>query len=608
LLLLFQTGAVANVLDICCPISGAQYGCFNFSEFFKRHHHFLTWRLSCNGTSIFFADSDYSRRTGQSTRRQQGLNKAMPMPVAGVKNHFVWRGKWSIHSPKMSQGTTNNGHNGNGESEPQLRQLKKIAPAETAPMPAGVRESLITFKTGEAPEMRGVPTRVTRHAVVFELYHPAVNPRLSEVLNEFKIVLKDRTVYSGRAVVRNVVDAGLRVICEATLNEANWLDVDPDWAAQGGGRLAREFRSFLDEWQKLYRVLPEYKIITADMQTFFADLRLWLDQVEAGFRSLPAGSRRQREEEVTRECAQTVIPSVNELFKKFEAVAERIEADQRPAHESYLRQHLHSLVLCAPFAHRTFYKPLGYAGDYEMVNMIARDGQDGDSLYAKVVNCWFLNQPPAAAHRNRLTYLAERMEAEALRTSRLGHKARIFNFACGPAVEVQRFLGDSLLSEEVELTLADFNRETLDHVAKVIRDIKERCHRQTAVQVQKQTVHQWLKENLKTAATGGEDGAKYDFVYCSGLFDYLSDHTCAQLMDVFYDQVAPGGLLLVTNVDPSNPLRNGMAYLLDWHLIYRTAPDLRTLRPERAPDDAVQIRADATGVNLFMEVRKPNHD
>jgi extracellular factor (EF) 3-hydroxypalmitic acid methyl ester biosynthesis protein len=506
--------------------------------------------------------------------------------------------------PEMNQAVNTNGNGGNGQ---QLRELKKIVQSETAESPSGVKESLVMFQTTEELELRGVPSRVTRHAVVFELYNPGVNPRLSEVLNKFKIVLKGRTIYSGRAVVRNVVDAGLSIVCEATLEEAHWMEVDPGWVTQGGGRLTEEFRAFLAEWQKLYKVLPEYKIVTADMQTFLADLRIWLDQVEVGFRSLPDGSRQQLEQEVTQAFAQVVIPAVDELFKKLEVIAEQIEGDQRPAHESYLRQHLHSLVLCAPFAHRTFYKPLGYAGDYEMVNMIARDGQEGGSLYAKVVNCWFLKQPPAAAHRNRLTYLARCMETEALRLSRLGRKARIFNFACGPAVEVQRFLGDSLLSEQVELTLADFNRETLEHVEKAIQDVKKRFHRQTAVRVQKQTVHQLIKESLKPAAAGAGVEREYDFVYCSGLFDYLSDHTCTQLVDIFYDQVAPGGLLVVTNVDPSNPLRNGMAYLLDWHLIYRTAQNLRALLPDRAPDDAVQVRSDATGVNLFMEVRKPDH-
>jgi extracellular factor (EF) 3-hydroxypalmitic acid methyl ester biosynthesis protein len=105
--------------------------------------------------------------------------------------------------------------------------------------------------------------------------------------------------------------------------------------------------------------------------------------------------------------------------------------------------------------------------------------------------------------------------------------------------------------------------------------------------------------------SGDRAKREFDFVYCTGLFDYLPDHTCRQLMDIFYDLVMPGGLLVATNVEPSNPRRNGMAYLLDWHLIYRTAHDLCTLKPGRAPDDAVCVRSDATGVNLFLEIRKP---
>jgi extracellular factor (EF) 3-hydroxypalmitic acid methyl ester biosynthesis protein len=494
---------------------------------------------------------------------------------------------------------------GNGEDREQLRQLEKIALSEAALTSSHIKESLVTFQTSEGLAMQGKPVRVTRHAVVFEWYNPGAATRLSEVLSEFKIVLRDRPVYSGRAVVRNVVDAGLNVMCEATLNEAYWTDVNPASVSQRDGQLAGEFKAFLDEWQKLYKVLPDYKVVIADMQTFLADLRIWLEQVEVGIRSTPSGSRVQLEQAVTHELTQVVIPPVNELFEKFEAIAEKIEADQKPAHESYMRQHLHPLVLGAPFAHRTFYKPLGYAGDYEMVNMIARDGQEGGSLFAKVVNCWFLKQPPAVAHRNRLTYLAGCLETEAMRLSRLGRKARVFNFACGPAVEVQRFLNQSPLGEQVELTLADFNSETLEHVEKAIRDVKERFGRRTAVQFQKKTIHQLFKESLKPATSGNGFKHGYDFIYCAGLFDYLSDHTCRQLMDIFYDRVAPGGLLVATNVDPSNPLRNGMAYLLDWHLIYRTAQALRALKPGRAADDAVCVRSDATGVDLFLEVRKP---
>jgi extracellular factor (EF) 3-hydroxypalmitic acid methyl ester biosynthesis protein len=94
-------------------------------------------------------------------------------------------------------------------------------------------------------------------------------------------------------------------------------------------------------------------------------------------------------------------------------------------------------------------------------------------------------------------------------------------------------------------------------------------------------------------------------VYCAGLFDYLTDSVCARLMAVFYDMLAPGGLLLVTNVDRANPIRHWLGDVLDWHLIYRDAADMKALKPDRAGADEATVCADYTGVNLFLEVRKP---
>ena len=96
----------------------------------------------------------------------------------------------------------------------------------------------------------------------------------------------------------------------------------------------------------------------------------------------------------------------------------------------------------------------------------------------------------------------------------------------------------------------------------------------------------------------------HDYVYCAGLFDYLTDQVCAKLMGLMYDWLAPGGLLIITNVEPRNPLRHGMEHLLDWHLIYRDAPQLLKLKPASAED--VRVLSDDTGVNVFMEIRKPH--
>lgn len=468
-----------------------------------------------------------------------------------------------------------------------------------------VKESLVICQTNQGVEIRASLLRLTRFAVVFEVYSSAGVLRMSEVLSEFRIVVQDRTLYSGRGVIRNLVDTGLTVVCEATLDEVSWMDVALTAAKSGNGKLREEFAGFMHEWQKLYQVGPEYKLIIADMQSFFMDLRLWLDQVELGIRSSPAADRLKLEQAVAEEAAEPVIGPMNAIFEKFEGIAHRLEVDHEPAHQSYMRRQLHSWVLSAPFAHRAFYKPLGYAGDYELVNMMARNGQEGASLFAKVVNTWFLRQPPAQAHRNRIRYLVERLLHETVRVRATGQDMRVFNVACGPAQEVQQFLMEQPISAHTQVTLLDFNEETLRYTRNTLNEKMALHGRPASLQYIRKSVQTILKESGRSVERAAQD--QYDLVYCAGLFDYLSDQVCQRLMNIMYAWLAPGGLLIATNVEPANPLRHGMEHLLDWHLVYRTAAQLGALKPQGVGADSVCVRCDETGVNVFMEVRKPGH-
>jgi extracellular factor (EF) 3-hydroxypalmitic acid methyl ester biosynthesis protein len=468
-----------------------------------------------------------------------------------------------------------------------------------------VKNSLVVCQNHQGMELRAGLSRLTRYLAVIEVYHPGLVVRLSEVLSHFQIIIQDRVVYNGRAVVRNLVSTGLALICEVALEEGSWAEVEFTQGMLADGRLRKEFGEFIGEWQKLYRVASDYKLIIADMQTFFMDLRLWLDQVELSIRSAPSGDRVGLEQAAAEEVAEPVIASVDALFDKFEAVAGGLEEELRPAHRSYMRRQLHPWILCSPFAYRAFAKPLGYAGDYEIVNMMARNAQEGGSLFAKAVNTWFLRQAPAQAHRNRIQYLGRHLLAETARVAGAGREARVQDVACGPAQEVQQFLREQPLSARARFTLLDFNEETIQYVQAALTGIRSSCGRSTGLQFVKKSVHAILKESGRSIERPSAD--QYDLVYCAGLFDYLSDQVCRRLMEIMYDWLAPGGLLIATNVEPSNPLRQGMEHLLDWHLVYRTGPELRALKPRAADPDSVFVRCDDTGVNVFLEVRKPLH-
>jgi extracellular factor (EF) 3-hydroxypalmitic acid methyl ester biosynthesis protein len=204
------------------------------------------------------------------------------------------------------------------------------------------------------------------------------------------------------------------------------------------------------------------------------------------------------------------------------------------------------------------------------------------------------------AHRNRIQFLTRLLVEETHRWKSRGKTMRIFDLGCGPAGEIQQFLTNDAISNDAAFTLLDFNDETLEHTDKILRDLQIKFDRRTKIHLIKKSVHQVLKEEAKP----GRNQERFELIYCAGLFDYLSDRVCKRLMNIFYSMLEPGGLLVATNVDASNPSRNTMEYLLEWHLTYRTEKQMAALIPDQAPVASADIGSDETGVNLYLQVRK----
>lgn len=487
----------------------------------------------------------------------------------------------------------------NGTSKLLARPQKTVATPPPAAITA-VKDTQVTFRAGEEQAaLHGVPVRMARHAMVFELFNPMVTPRVSEALAEFRASLHDRPIYAGRAVVQNVMNAGAKVVCEVALEEGGW---------QAGGKgtapaqMAEEFNLLLKDWQKFYKVSPEFKVVVADMQTFLGDLRLWLDKIELGLQLLPAREREQQERDVVQALCAPALTAFASLFEKFEKLAIPSQPDMRVAYSLYAKRLLHPLVLCSPFMHRTFEKPLGYAGDYEMVRMMTLDPFRGDSIYAKLLNTFFLNTPPVVAHRNRIDTLVKHLQAETLRALKQKRRATVFNLGCGPAAEIQRFMADSPWSNTTDFSLLDFNEETVSFAQRTLNQVKHQNQRQTGLHVVKKSVAQLIKDSSKFGQNS------FDLVYCAGLFDYLADNVCTTLLEIFYDLVAPGGLVLVSNVDASNPSRGWMECMVDWYLVYRDARQMHEIIPEGIARDAVRVFSEPSSVNIFAEIRKPVND
>jgi len=460
----------------------------------------------------------------------------------------------------------------------------------------------VSFKTSSLTKLEAEIIRLSPNSVVFQVYSLQTTLRLSEVLSDFKLLSGDRAVHTSKAVVRSLVDMGTTTLVEVDL-ESHFAQFGSFSPNEISDSIGPRFGEFLARWQTYCRILPEYKIVVSDLADYLREYRLWLDQVELTLDGLSAADRKSAERGIADGLRLPTANSVGALFEQYESVAADLPEDSAAFHRAYCRRLIQPLVLGAPFALRAVKKPLGYAGDYELVSMILRDPLEGETLFGKVMNQWFIDQPPAEAHRNRIKYLTNKLTEETARAVAAGRKANVFNVGCGPAQEIQQFFRETSLSDQVSFKLLDFNDETLNVAKTVLERARVQNGRRADIEFIRKSAAQLLR--MKDSKGSVSNRAEYDFVYCAGLFDYLSDALCKQLTEVFYGMLRPGGLLVVTNVDSSNPIQHWLGDILEWHLIYRGHRELHELRPASSDPEWVRVQADDTGVNIFLEVRKP---
>lgn len=429
---------------------------------------------------------------------------------------------------------------------------------------------------------------------VFEVYNPFSIVQLSEVLKEITVMRGERIIYRGKGVVTSIVMTGLMTIVSATFTDS-WRDPG---ALRPGKTLENEIEAFIEGWEKGHDLSPAYQLVVNKMANFFAEISRWLEEVEVALIEDSNGDEAMRHE-FKASARRPVMTKMGEFLRMFEKEAEKIPHEEIVLYKAFARRELHPFMLAAPFAHRTFTKPLGYAGDYEMVNMMLQESpSQGRNAYAQIFQELQTNVAACIAHRNRIDFLVEVLEIETERVQSEMRVCNILNVGCGPAVEVQRFIRQSESVEECVFNLMDFNEETLEYTTGRIEKATSESNRQPILKYIKRSIDELLKDVHDQADA---IVPTYDLVYCAGLFDYFPDNICRNLVSLYYRWVKPGGRLVVTNVTPSNPDRYTMEHLLEWYLIYRDEAMMQSLAPRGTEPE---ITLDETGVNIFMSIRK----
>ncbi len=455
--------------------------------------------------------------------------------------------------------------------------------------------SVVTFRNSQGLDVRGTLTGITRQTISMEVYDPYSVAQMSEMLKDLTVRRQGRVVYQGSAVVTSLVNTGIYLVLSATLTET-WKDateVISDRVA-----LHAEVDNFLGDLAVFKKLVPEFQLVVSRLRTDLSEISRWVEQIDLVADAHGVGQSGTLKDEYVNEIKDSVLPHLFQHMADFEGHSRAIEPEVSDIHRIFCQRDLHPLMLRAPFVHRTYTKPLGYAGDYEMVNMMTRNPNEGPSTYFKIINSLFLTGGPAEAHRNRIRIMVDRLNKIVDQAIANSEQVKILNLGCGPAIELQELLEARQVPGNVEVTLIDFSEETLEYARQEITKRMASHDSKMVVNIVHRSVDQILRQSARISES---DRNTYDYIYCAGLFDYFSDKACSRVLKLFQAMVKPGCWVFSTNVHTNNPAIASMEYLAEWHLIYRDEQGMEALIPK---DWEHQVYCDDTGVNVFLEFCK----
>ena len=459
----------------------------------------------------------------------------------------------------------------------------------------------------EGTRIAGRILRVSPHYVVCEVLNPQQVLAPGWIADEAIVHLARSEAYRGPARLSKAVNTGRSLICEWALQGA-WQSVSPVSSASVMPQ-NEVLAPFFERMRLLDRVSEVFKAAVADVASVLDEARQCLDRIEVTLPAVAGQTHAETQRAILPELQKGIFPAFDAVFARFEQASRQIPPALDAEYHSLVRQHLHPLMMCAPFIHHIYAKPLGFAGDFRALQKLIEDPYDGQTLYARLLNAWLVLSPAGEAYRHRIALLENELTAQAARCHTAGHDLRVLSIGCGSANEIARFMAASDLCNSAEIVLADFNPETLAAARAQVSKVQQDHWRLSRVTFVPTTIQALVADEARMrrrglAALGPVARmAGYDFIYCTGLFDYFSDRVCKRLVNMMFQMLAPGGTLVVCNFTPANPIRCFMKYVLDWNLIHRTPEEVASL----AVPGAHPVMTLSPGhVEAYLHLSRPN--
>jgi extracellular factor (EF) 3-hydroxypalmitic acid methyl ester biosynthesis protein len=429
--------------------------------------------------------------------------------------------------------------------------------------------------------------------------------RIGDVISHFHFFSYEQEVHSGGATIIHILDEyqGDKIISRIGCRFDEPMDISTVISGDKVTRLKNEYSDFIHSLAVEDNLNQEFVLLASHLHYLLTNFRNKLREED---------EKIQDEEDPLRstllETLRTLtFDAINEVTLKFcdqftAVTAQFRDSKQHFIHREYFQRMLNEFFGTSALFQRALTKPLGYAGDYEMMNIIYRNEFEGKDIFSQVMNKVDCMGTASRAVRNRREYFSRKI-TQVCQSVPGDSPCKIVSVACGPCVEMADFLkaaGSIRRPAKTDLV-------AMDQDASAIEDARQRLY-PLSEPFDDITVHV-VKSNIRELIIGRkqeneiyEDAA---LIYTAGLCDYLSFSATNRLVKELYRFLKPGGSIIAGNFGPYNPQRFKMEYGSEWFIIHRTEEEIKDFAKGLPEDVIISVEKEPEGVNLFLVIEKP---
>ncbi|MCX5695007.1 MAG: PilZ domain-containing protein [Candidatus Omnitrophica bacterium] len=244
---------------------------------------------------------------------------------------------------------------------------------------------------------------------------------------------------------------------------------------------------------------------------------------------------------------------------------------------------------------RAFEKPLGYPGDYKLIEVIYANTPVSEKI-GYCIDQYFLSNEFAVAIRNRRQKMLDLL-IKNISEANLDNIS-ILNLGCGSSREINEMLSDkTMLSKSLSFSLVDQDKEALEFSKNMLTNSP------------KNIKFNFLQHNILEYSKKPKEYVsilkKQDIIYSIGLADYLPDRVLRDLISFCFSLLKPKGRLIIAHKDISRYKPLPPDWWCDWTFYSRDENYLlEIVDKSQLGKFKIEVTREPSGIIFFLTINK----